>query len=90
LHPAVEGPDGEDDNPEFHGASGPGSAGHVFDTESLQGLAKSVVNRVSAVWRNDYDARKPVLASGRARRGRAAEQRCAGPETLRLEVSDTP
>jgi len=90
LHPAVEGPDGEDDNPEFHGASGPGSAGHVFDTESLQGFAQSVVNPLSAGWRINYDARKPVLARARARRGRAAEQRCAGPETLRLGISDTP
>ena len=66
LHPAVEGPDGEDDNPEFHGASGPGSAGHVFDTESLQGLAQSVVNPVSAGWRNNYDARKTCVGEGKS------------------------
>lgn len=37
LHPSVEGPKRKDKNPEFHGASGPGSAGHVFDKKSLQG-----------------------------------------------------
>ena len=81
LHPAVEGPDGEDDNPEFHGASGPGSAGHVFDTESLQGFAQSVVNPVSAGWRNNYDARKPLLARARAERPRcrAALRRARNP-----------
>ena len=56
----------------------------------LQGFAQSVVNPVSAGWRINYDARNPVLARARARRVRAAEQRCAGPETLRLGVSDTP
>ena len=44
LHPAIEGPYGEDENPEFHGASGPGSAGHVFDRESLQGGTESAGN----------------------------------------------
>ena len=44
LHPAIEGPYGEDENPEFHGASGPGSAGHVFDRKSLQGVTESAGN----------------------------------------------
>ena len=82
LHPAVEGPDGEDDNPEFHGASGPGSAGHVFDTESLQGLAQSVVNPVSAGWRINYDARNPCVGEGKSRarpRCRAALRRARNP-----------
>ena len=82
LHPAVEGPDGEDDNPEFHGASGPGSAGHVFDTESLQGFAQSVVNPVIAGWRINYDARKPCVGEGKSQarpRCRAALRRARNP-----------
>ena len=37
LHPDVEGPKRKDENPEFHGASGPGSDGHVADKKSVQG-----------------------------------------------------
>ena len=40
LHPTVEGPKREDENPEFHGVSGPGSAGHVVDRASLQGMRR--------------------------------------------------
>jgi len=32
-HPAIEGPKRKDNDPEFHGASGPESAGHVVDIE---------------------------------------------------------
>lgn len=34
-HPAIEGPKRKDDDPEFHGASGPESAGHVVDIETV-------------------------------------------------------
>jgi hypothetical protein len=35
LHPTVEKPNGKDENPDFHGTSGPGDACHVLDRESL-------------------------------------------------------
>jgi hypothetical protein len=37
LHPSVEGPNCKDENPKFHGASGPGRDGDVVDKKSVAG-----------------------------------------------------
>jgi hypothetical protein len=44
LHPTIEGPHGKDEDPKLHGTSGPGSAGHVVDRESLQGVGLGETN----------------------------------------------
>jgi hypothetical protein len=49
LHPAKESPNCENEHPKFHGASGPGSVGHVFDRESLQGGPWSQENNGAAI-----------------------------------------
>lgn len=77
-HPDVEGPKRKDENPEFHGASGPGGDGHVVDKESVAGDRSTgrislrrdsgMVTRPRSPRESKRLAEQPMLKGGRKRK----------------------